>query len=415
MISSTKVQPQALCLGSRTYERCGYQLSYSEGENTMPDQAAILVIDDELGIREGCRRALAAQDFQVEVAENGEEGLRKLKERSFALVLLDIMMPGMPGMEVLDAIREADPEIVTIIITGYATVDLAIQAIKRGAYDFLSKPFDTDTLLLAVNQGLEKRRLSLEARRLRQAEEEAKRLEQEKVQLQKLDQLKSQFTLLVAHELRAPVAAIQSYLKLILDGYVPQERLMEIIAKAERRTQDQLALINDLLELARLKDEAKQVDMSEVDVVEALREAGDMMRAQAEGKNIIFDVLVGSGIPKIRANPKHIKELWNNLISNAIKYTPRGGRVTVSLKAEGGNVVGSVRDTGIGIAREDLDRIFQDFYRTKAAKEFERMGTGLGLSIVKAILDNYGGTIRVESKVGKGSVFTFTIPAAPPN
>ncbi len=377
-------------------------------------QAAILVIDDELGIREGCRRALSTQNWFVDVASNGAEGVQKLRERPFDVVLLDIMMPGIGGMEVMDLIKEIDPETVIIIITGYATVDLAIRAIKQGAYDFLSKPFDSETLALAVRQGLEKRRLSLETKRLCQIEEAARRLEEEKAQLQKLDQLKSQFTLLVAHELRAPVAAIQSFLKLILEGYVPPERHMEIIAKAERRAQDQLALINDLLELARIKDRERQSERAWVDVAKVLRETMELMTPQAEQKQITLAVEIQPDVPPVHANYKHICQLWNNLISNAIKYTPQGGHVSISLRQAGEVIQGVVQDTGIGIAPEDMDKIFQDFYRTKAAKEFERMGTGLGLSIVKAILDNYGGTIQVQSEVGKGSTFTFTLPFAVP-
>lgn len=372
---------------------------------------SILVLDDELGIREGCRRALVPHGFHVEVAATGEEGLRLFQEKPFALILLDIMMPGISGLEVLERVKAIDEEVVVIVITGYATVELAIRAIRAGAYDFLSKPFDADTLLLAVNQGLEKRRLSLEAKRVREAEEEAKRLEREKAELQKLDQMKSQFTLLVAHELRAPVAAIQSYLKLILEGYVPQERLMEIIAKAERRAGEQLALIGDLLELARITAAPRPEEAVPTDVIAILLETRDAMRAQADEKKIAMELHISPNIPRVMANPKHIRQLWNNLLSNAIKYTPTGGQVMVTVSAGDGQVIGSVQDTGIGIAEEDQDKIFKDFYRAKNAKEFERTGTGLGLSIVKAILDTYGGTIKVNSALGRGSTFTFTLPA----
>jgi two-component system, sensor histidine kinase and response regulator len=377
--------------------------------------ANILVIDDEPGIREGCRRALVAQGHTVYLAENSEAGLRQLAEIPADLVLLDIMMPGMDGMEALERIRASDPEIVVIIITGYATVELAIQAIKQGAYDFLSKPFDAVTLQLAVAQGLERRRLSIESQRVREMEAEAERLEREKADLARLNQLKSTFTLLVAHELRAPVAAIQSYLKLILEGYIGEDRFHEIIGKAERRAGEQLALIGDLLDLARISDGVQRVDdLVPVDLVAVLLEVRDMMQAHADEKAITLHVDIGEAIPLILANPKHVRQLWTNLVSNAVKYTESGGRATARLHLVEGEVRGSVEDTGIGIAEEDLPRIFEDFFRTQQAKEFERMGTGLGLSIVRAILDLYQGEISVESELGVGSTFSFRIPLPEP-
>ena len=380
------------------------------------ERAAILVIDDEMGIREGCQRALSPLGHKVFLAENAEAGLRIFQEEPVALVLLDIMMPGTNGLEVLDQIRTIDADAVVIIITGYATVELAIQAIKRGAYDFLSKPFDASTLQLAVDQGLERHGLGIESRRLRKMEEEAERLSREKEELQRLNQLKSQFTLLVAHELRAPVAAIQSYLKLILEGYVSQDRFTEIIAKAERRAGQQLALIGDLLDLARITGgPLREDEVSTVDLVAVLLETRDMMQAAADEKQLTLGFQIADGIPPVRATLKHIHQLWTNLLSNGIKYTPAGGRVTVRVDARDGVVTGSVQDTGIGIAEEDLPKIFHDFYRTRNAKEFEQMGTGLGLSIVKAIMEVYGGDISVESELGVGSTFTFHLPVASPS
>ena len=170
----------------------------------------ILVVDDELGLREGCRRALTRHGYPVDVAATGQEGLAKIQEGEFALVLLDVMMPDISGIELLKAIQNHDPDIVCIIITGYATVELAVSAMKLGAYDFIAKPFSDDNLVLAVEKGLEHRRLELEARRLQQIEEEAWRLSQEKAMLEELDGVKSAFMRKVAHELRAPIAAIES-------------------------------------------------------------------------------------------------------------------------------------------------------------------------------------------------------------
>ena len=379
----------------------------------MDEGARILVIDDDFGMREGCKRALQPHGFEVEVAATGEEGLLKVREGGFDLVLLDVMMPDVSGIDLLIPIQEYDPELPCIIITGYATIELATQAIKLGAYDFVSKPFDSNTLLRAVNQGLEKRRLSLEVKRGLVTKERAERLAWEKAELEKIDKIKSQFTLLVAHELRAPVAAIQSYLKLILEGYVPPERQMEIIRKAERRARDQLELIGDLLDLAHLRESSMKVSLVPMDISVPLRETVDMMGARADEKGLTIAVQIEPDLPLIDVNGENMKRLWNNLISNAIKYNRPNGSIEVTLGTHADSeIIASVRDTGIGIAPEFQERIFDDFVRTDEAKKMAAHGTGLGLSIAKRIVENYGGRMWVDSEHGKGSTFTFTLPIA---
>ena len=231
--------------------------------------------------------------------------------------------------------------------------------------------------------------------------------------LEELEKQRSQFIRLVTHELRAPVAAVQSYLRLILDGYVPQEKQREIIEKSERRALEQLALIGDLLDLARLQERREGDRTSElVDVADVLKGVTDLMQARAEEKDLLFSVQMGSGVPPVQANPEHVKQLWTNLISNAIKYTEPGGIVVVSLSQNPNYVVGVVRDTGIGMTPEQLSNLFAEFYRTEEAKAMEHQGTGLGLSIVKRIVETYGGRIWVESEKGKGSKFSFALPKA---
>jgi len=315
-----------------------------------------------------------------------------------------------------------DPDLVCIIITGYATVELAVQAIKGGAYDFISKPFDANALLMTVRRGLERRRLSLEARRLaqveaekealerRQAELEREALERRALELERLDRIKSTFTRTVAHELRAPTAAIQSYLRLILDGYIPPEGQREYLVRAEQRTSAQLELIGDLLHLAHLQNPDLRIEREPVNLAESLREVCDLMSSRAREKGIEFTVSVPEETPTISADPKHVKQLWDNLVSNAIKYTDKGGAVDITMVVQDKQVVTSVRDTGIGIAPEDLERIFDEFYRTKAAKEHSEMGTGLGLSIVKRIVETYQGQVDVQSTLGQGSTFTVALP-----
>lgn len=375
------------------------------------DNAKILVIDDEIGICEGIRRALSPQGLSVDIATSGAEGMQKIQSGGYDLTLLDIMMPGVSGIDLIAEIHRHDPEIVCIIITGYATVELAVQAIKQGAYDFLTKPFSVDDLTLAVNHGLERRRLTLEARRLQAIEAEARRLNEEKSRLEELDKAKRQFIRLVTHEMQAPVAAIQNYLQLILDGYVPPENQREIIAKCMARAQEEMDLIADLLELGQLQVLAKPVKAVPVHLEELLVTVMDNFREQAARKNLRLDLTIAPNLPPVMGAPERFKSVWTNLISNAVKYTPSDGAVTVSLRVEAGNIIGVVSDTGIGIPAGEQARLFSEFFRATNAKELDVPGTGLGLAIVRQIIAAAGGNINVESESGRGARFIFSLPA----
>ncbi len=293
----------------------------------------ILVIDDERGIREGCKRALTPQGYAVATAENGDEGLQKVKSGDVDLVLLDVMMPGTSGIDLIGMIHQVDPEIVCIIITGYATVELAVRAIKQGAYDFLTKPFTTDDLMLVVNQGLERRHLSLEARRLQDIEKEARLLEEEKMRLEELDRAKAAFMLLVTHELKAPVSAILTYLDLLLNDYIPAEEVKETLERAQARAKEELDLISDLLEFGRLKELKRSETPEPLHMEASMNQALQEFESQATAKNLKITVEEGSGLSPVRIAADQAKRVWSNLLSNAIKYTPDGGAVQVQAGA----------------------------------------------------------------------------------
>ena len=221
----------------------------------MANKGRLLVVDDELGIREGCRRILEPQGHAVEVASSIAEGLERIVADGYDMVIIDVMMPDGRGIDLLAPIHERDPETVALIITGYATVELAVEAIKAGAYDFISKPFSAEVLRLAVSQGLEHRRLRLQAQRVHALEEEAAELVRAREELERMDAFKTGFMLTVAHELRAPLTAIQSFLIAIVKGYIPAEQQEKTLRRAIDRAQDLLDLVDDLLQLAAVRRE----------------------------------------------------------------------------------------------------------------------------------------------------------------
>jgi len=379
------------------------------------NKAKILVIDDEMGIREGCKRALVPQGYTVETAADGDEGLKIIKSDNIDLALIDIMMPGISGIELIGRIQEHDPEIICIIITGYATVELAVTAIKEGAYDFLTKPFTMDDLLLIVSRGLERRKLSLEARRLQKIEEEAKQLSEEKARLEELDKAKAAFIRLVTHELQAPINAISTYLDLIINGYIPPGEQQEYLERAQVRAKEQIKLIGDLLEYGRLKEIQTVAIPDHVQMDAVMRESLLQMEPEAKEKNIDLTSEIPADLPPVFIAADQLKSVWINLISNAIKFTLPGGKVQVGVRRENSQLLGFVQDTGIGIPEDAKEKIFSDFYRAKNAKSLNIPGTGLGLSIVKHIIEKAGGKIWVESEVGLGSTFYFSLPISTNN
>jgi two-component system sensor histidine kinase/response regulator len=375
----------------------------------MEKPVRVLVIDDELGIREGCRRALTPQGFQVDVAENGPLGLRKLREAEFDVLLLDAMLPGMSGLEVLEQARQIAPDLVILIITGYATVELAVRAIREGAHDFIAKPFTTELLLQVINRELERQQLRRQAARARALEEETRELARAKAELEKLDAVSGRFMLTLVHILRAPVAVLQNSIQLIRKGYVPPEEQPEVLERAEQRAGELLATLDDLLLLAYLKEGIGTARPEAVSLADVLEQVLVALKPQADrqGVTVVLDI---RDRPVVSANPDHLKALWSHLLSNAIRYTPSGGRVTVTLRREAEWAVGSVADTGIGMRVEDIPRVFEEFYRTEEAKAMQEVGTGLGLPIVQKVVELYGGTVEVESAPGQGSTFRFSLP-----
>ncbi len=367
----------------------------------------ILVVDDELGMREGCRRALTPQGYRVSVAEHGAEGLRKLREKPFDLVLLDVMMPGMSGMELLTRIHEQDADIICIMITGYATVELATQAVKQGAYAFLPKPFSTDELLTAVERGIKERRLRLDAKEQKNQEEESLLLERARKDIAALEAIESRFMLVIVHELRNPAGVIKNYLQLMRAGYVDDDEWDDYLEKLDLRATQLLDMLDDLLELANLKKGIPS-DIGPVAAAEILEGVIQQLQPAADSKGLSLEIQI-QALPTLSVQKAHLQSLWKNLIDNAIRYTPKG-TICVTLAEENGQVITTVDDTGIGISTEEMTRIFQEFYRSDAAKAEHGIGTGLGLAIVEQIVKIYEGTIQVDSVPGEGSTFTIALP-----
>jgi len=245
------------------------------------------------------------------------------------------------------------------------------------------------------------------ATRLRQREEQ---LEATYDELHELELIKSNFMRKASHELRAPVGAVQSLLKAAMHQMPSDVKGRDLAARAVLRTENMLDLIDDLLRYSRLRSVSLKERLEQVELAEVVRSAADLFRPHADEKNIRLDIQTESAL--VEGVRDSIIDLVSNLVSNAIRYTPAGGSVSVSVAMAGGRARLEVADTGIGIPPDELPHIFDEFFRGRVAKETVAHGTGLGMAIVKRIVEMHGAEIKVESELGKGTRFVVKFATA---
>jgi len=366
----------------------------------MSSNNTILVIDDEESMLDSCKQALEKKGYHVELANSGEEGLKKAKEVEPDLILIDLKMPGTNGMDLLLKIQEIDPSIVNVVITGYATIDSAVEAMKRGAYDFLPKPFTPNELRIIVARGLEKRKLQIEAEELRKEKEK----------------LRESFVTIVTHQLRSPLVTVRQYLEVILGGMAGEmsNDINEMLQRSATRIDELLDMVNDWLNMARIETGKLADNFEPIDLCEILIKCIGSYKKLADKKELLVNINCPAEIPKIEGDKESLFEAFSNLIDNAIKYNRPNGKILVNVKKDDSHLVVTIADTGLGIDKESLPFIFDEFYRAKNKDTREITGTGLGLSITKKIVEAHSGKINVESKLGEGTVFTVSFRSAKP-
>lgn len=276
-----------------------------------------------------------------------------------------------------------------------------LSSILTYLFFFISSLFITAYLATSVSTKLRKRE-----RRLVILENN---LEKAYHELEEADKAKTQFVTMITHELRSPVATLQSILELLAGGYVDKlsPRQEEFIGRMRRRTAFLLNLVNDLLNLTSEKGGRVKKEPVKLDIKKIVKQVCDSVKTGVEQKRIKFDVDLDPYSLYIVGDEGEINLLFSNLITNAIKYTPPEGEVQVKVWGENDRIKAEVSDTGIGIPQEDVNKIFDEFYRAAKARKMVREGTGLGLPIVKRIVEDYGGEIQVESEPGKGTTFFF--------
>jgi len=366
----------------------------------------VLIVDDEPGIRSGINRILQnhsvgypfmEEDFEFDLmeAETGEQAIDIIENDKIDIVLLDNKLPGIDGIEVLEYMNKKGYDAQVMMITSYASLDLAVKATNNGAYNFVPKPFTPQELKAAMENITKHLFLKRMTRKL---QEEGK-------------EVRFQFLSVLSHELKSPINAIEGYLRIMQDRQVGNEiaSYKMMIDRSIERIAGMRTLIMDLLDLTRIESGVKTRNIKKVDLVEVIRIAKATMEPIAIQRNVQVNFEAESSV-YLTSVSNELEIIMNNLISNAIKYNKEGGEVIVSLKEKDSKVIITVEDTGIGMSEDEVSKLFQEFVRIKNSKTKNITGSGLGLSIAHKMVQLNHGDIKVESTPDVGSKFIVSLP-----
>jgi len=369
----------------------------------------ILIVDDESGFRETLARRLEKRGAVINQAGNGAEALTSLAQEPVDVVLLDVRMPGMDGLAVLERIRQEHPDTEVILITGNVNTNEGVAGIKAGAFDYLTKPIEIEHLIGKIRQAFDK------LVRSQEQEREARfrvRMEQ---QLIAADRLAALGTLSAgtAHEINNPLAIINDsagWLKsrAAKDGSLSDEMRKDLnlaLEKIESSVKRARRITHQLLSFSRQAEAmTKEFNLSElaVEVVELTRKTAAECQGEVSAACEVKDMRVWS-------DPYQVRQVLINLVTNGLQAVASGAVVEMIITGDEKDAIAVVRDNGHGIPPENLERIFEPFFTTKPPGE----GTGLGLSVSRGIIEKLGGRIEVESKLGKGTTFKVVLPRKP--
>lgn len=380
--------------------------SWSTRTDNVMERLRVLVIDDEEGMCRAIERALRRfsfvvheideeVSFDIALAYTGTDGLAAIETDKPHLVLLDYKLPDMLGSDILERLElERDSDLLVIMITAFATIETAVVTMKRGAYDFLAKPFTPDELKNVVQKAATRLVLQRQAQRL----------------LEEKRQIRFQFTSVLAHELKSPLNAIDGYLRIMQDKTLGDtiDPYAKMVDRCAVRIEGMRKLITDLLDLTRIESGQKVRTLERLSLKSIALESMENMMSEAVSRDITLNISCDTDV-EITGDRDEIGIIFNNLISNAVKYNKDGGSVDVHIEKRDDSACITVKDTGIGMSDEDADRIFNDFVRIKNSATKNIQGSGLGLSIVKKLATLYGGGISVTSTPDIGTIFSITL------
>ena len=369
---------------------------------TESKQARLLVVDDEAAQMRALCDTLEDEGYEVVGCTDGEAALAELRRSPADLLLADLMMPGMNGIDLLRAALAIEPMLVGIIMTGEGTIGTAVEAMRSGALDYILKPFKLSAILPVLSRGLLMRRLRLENAELE------RRLREHMAELETSNRELDAFTRSASHDLRSPLNVVLGFSQLLVSELGPKMPTDQRgwLVQIERAALQMSELIDALMRLSQVGKQA--MNLQPVDVGALVREVLNERGAEQAQRGVVVHV---GELPEVRADPALLRQVFVNLLSNAFKYTRRVQQPEIDVRVEtrdDGRVF-SVRDNGPGFDMARASRLFDAFQRFHGSDEFE--GNGVGLSIVQRVVQRHGGRIWAEAEPGRGAVFYFTLGA----
>jgi signal transduction histidine kinase len=409
----------------------------------------VLVVDDEPNVLATLQPILSREGFDVHVAENEAAARRAVENNGgYDVVITDLRLGDADGLTVARHVHERDRETPVIVLTGFGSLESAVDAMHKGVFDYLLKPCDVEELKTTVRRALEHGKLTrglrervvalerIAGRDLGDVENQigatrdevatlaaeldgAKRelelaLGRERAmvaQLRERDELRNQFLANVSHELRTPLTSIRGYAQLLTRAEAAPDRVRNGASAILRATDQLHALVQDLLDMTAIEGNGIHVDPRPVSLGDVITAAVQLVDPAAREKNVTVTADIGRAIPEVRADRGRLAQVLNNLLSNAVKFTPAGGSVDVGARTGGDLVHVWVKDTGVGIPHDEQTQLFTRFFHSSSTPVTSR-GLGLGLYIVRSIVEAHGGMVWIESEPGQGTTVSFTVPVA---
>ena len=371
----------------------------------------VLIIEDEPTVCESYIDMFAVLGFSADTATNGKEGLKRLAQKKYHIVITDLNMPVMDGQETLKRIKQKYSNVEVIVITGFATIETAINAMKEGAFDYITKPVSLEHVKIVMNRCVQHLKSTYENEELRNVND----------QLRHINEIKDKFITITNHELRTPLAVMKGYMELVdisIDEKAPDvQEYLEIV------TNTLLEMIYLVERMHNLQDNEKafsQTVKSIININDVILNVANEMKILYKQRNIHFSAYTNSKEIILNTDRNSLHRVVRELLHNALKFTKEGGTVALNVKKEISDqkVYISVEDNGIGIPIDKIDYIFEPFYEVQdvmhhstSQTEFMGGGIGVGLSLVREILQSLNYEVSVTSEVGKGSTFTIDLPS----
>ncbi|TET67219.1 MAG: hybrid sensor histidine kinase/response regulator [Dehalococcoidia bacterium] len=384
-------------------------------EDIVRAAANILVVENEVGMRATLCAILEDAGYKVSGLDKGAEALEMIRNQPFNVVITDIRLPDINGMEILELAKEIDPDVAVIVMTGYASLETAVEAVNEGAYAYFVKPANVDEIKTTIINALRQQRLSRENKRLvDDLQRSNKLLFEANKQLKKTTDAKSAFLASMSHELRTPLNTIIGFSELMIDevpGEINEEQrqcLNDVLSSSKHL----LSLINEVLDLSKIESGKVELRLSNIILTKVIESLKSTLMPILASRKQSLDIKIEEGLPSVYTDKAKLRQVLLNLLTNAIKFTSDGGKLKIEAIRDGDWCQVSVIDNGTGIKKADQERIFEPFTQIDALPEEKREGTGLGLALTKQLVEMCGGKIWVESEYGKGSQFTFTVPLA---